>query len=905
MTAAISPDGNTIATGSGHPNQPGELVVWDGATGRQLWVRPYPRGIRSVVFTSDGRRLAAGSFDGVARLMDATRGQVLREYRGHSDAINAAALSSDDRWLATGSHDQTVIVWNVADGSRRHTLRGHTAALLTVSISESGKLLASAGRDNTVRVWNLTTGELLHALAGHEALIEMVAFSSDDARLASASWDGTLRVWDVKAGKQTAQLGRNTRLTSAAFSPDGKQIYSGGFDGQIATWTPGAETPERTFKVQNGAVYAVALSDDGSRIVTCGFEGTARLWQPDGSLIHNLDRQLTLTGDALSIQRAAWAPTGKQIATVHADGVLRLTRADSGQPVGELKLPDEKIVDAIYSADGKHLYLATHGGSIFRADAAAKVAEPAKIASHSSAVTALAQSPDGSSLVSCGQDGMMEIHSVQSGKRLALALADSPAQCAVVEPRGHVITGHADGRVRFWNIADGREIASHLKLPQPVQALAISQGGTFAVAAGASIELCSLSFEKEAAQVARRRTLTVPEGEVTDLAFAPLGEQLISGDTSGQVRLWALPGGGAQALARKHAGGVTALAVAPASEILFTSGADLAGWLWHPEKTEDHIRPLASIPAHEKGTRYVALALDGRLVSDGYDNHVHVWNLATGQEERDLGVPDSASACILLQSGERVAVGHWSKRIQLVELATGQRLDNIRGLPRGPYAIDVSPDEHYMAAVFRELGATVYDLKATEADPIVTLPPDELPFTHVAFSPDGSTFVTCTGDYQRMNIAGKVRLHEVKTGKVIRSFVGHSSEVKMATFDHEGKRLATAGGDKTVRIWDVATGKMLALLPHPIGTFTPLFVKGSDLVIAADYHGKVYLWDLTRSAQVQVVPCHTDMITRVALSDDLSLLASGSRDGTVKLWKLSGRGNELRMVDAAQADKPE
>jgi WD40 repeat protein len=905
MTAAISRDGNTIATGSGHPNQAGELVVWEADTGRQRWQRPFPRGIRSVAFTSDGRQIVAGSFDGVARVHDAASGDMLKEFRGHTDAINAVALSSDDRWLATGSHDQTVIMWNLADGSRRHTLRGHLGDVLTVAISAGGKLLASGGRENVVRIWNLQSGDVLHTLAGHEQLVEMVAFSPDDAHLATASWDGTLRIWDVATGMPQGILRRGTRISSVAFAPRGKEVWSGGFDGQLAAWLPDADTPPRTFKAQDGAVYAVALSADGSRIVTCGFEGTARLWQADGTLIHKLDRQPALAEDARSIVRAAWSGSGELLATVHGDGVLRLTRAASGQAAGELKLADARIVDAVFATDGQRLAVATHDGNVIRWDVAAKSDAQATFARHAGGVAALALAPDGMSLVSVGREGSIEIHRLAVGKPIASAFADSPVRCVAVVGRGHMITGHDDGRLRAWSIADAKELASEIRLSSPARAIAVSPDGrTLALELGSSIELWQLALDGNSSKASGRRVFTLPEGEVTQVQFSAGGEQIISGDTTGQVRLWTLSGGGARTLARKHAGGVTALALAPGDQTLFTAGADLTAWVWHPERSEGAIRPLASIPAHEKGTRYVALARDGRLVSDGYDNHIRVWNLATGQEERDLGVPDSASACVLLASGTHVAVGHWSKRIQLVELATGRRLDNIRGLPRGPYAIDVSPDERYMAAAFRELGAAIYNLKADEADAMVTLPPDELPFTHVAFSPEGKTFVTCTGDYQRMELAGKVRLHEVKTGKVIREFVGHSSEVKMAAFDRAGNRLATCGGDKTVRIWDVSTGRMLALFPHPIGTFTPLFVEGTDLVIAADYHGKVYFWDLTKTAPVQVVSGHADLINRLALSEDRSVLATGSRDGTVRLWKLAGEGNALRIVSADEARSP-
>jgi WD40 repeat protein len=469
----------------------------------------------------------------------------------------------------------------------------------------------------------------------------------------------------------------------------------------------------------------------------------------------------------------------------------------------------------------------------------------------------------------------------------------------VDDVNGRAYTGHSDGRIRQWDLASGREAPSDIRVNGPIRALAVDAAKRLLVIAiGSRLEIWGL---EGAAKAGRRNVLANPDGDFTQILFAGQSQQLISGDSRGQIRLWSLQGGAARTLPRKIQGAVTALAVSPRSEMLLAAGADGTGWVWRSAASEGVVRPLASITAHEKGTRYVAIAKDKRLISDGYDNHVRVWNLANGNEERDLGMPDTASACVLTASGERVAVGHWSKRIQLVDVASGQRQDNIRGLPRGPYALAVSPAEDRMAAAFRELGARVYDLKADEADAAITLPPDELPYTHVAFSPDGKAFVTCTGDFERMQIPGKVRMLDAKTGVLLQDFVGHSSEVKMSTFRADGKQLATASGDKTVRIWDVASGELIATLSHPIGTFTPLFVPNSDLLLSADYHGKVYVWDAKKSTPLQSVACHSDLVSRVALSDDQSVLATGSRDGTVKLWKLAGRGNELRIVDGQAA----
>jgi WD40 repeat protein len=249
-----------------------------------------------------------------------------------------------------------------------------------------------------------------------------------------------------------------------------------------------------------------------------------------------------------------------------------------------------------------------------------------------------------------------------------------------------------------------------------------------------------------------------------------------------------------------------------------------------------------------------------------------------------------------------VAVGHWSKRIHINDLASGDRLASYDGLPHGPTMLAASPDGRFLAAVFRDHGVMLFDLTSAKTDPTVSLTPDELPFTGIAFTPDGETFVTCTGDHERMDLPGKVRLHSSIDGTVIHTFHGHTSEVKFATIDSRGQRLATASGDKTVRLWDVTSARLFATLPHLIGTFSAVFVPDSDLLFTSDYHGTHWLWDLRTNQAVQQVSCHADFLGRVALSLDLTVAATSSRDGTVKLWQLSGQGNELRVVDPQVAN---
>src|SRR5262249_31219366 len=149
-----------------------------------------------VAFSSDGRRLATGSFDHTAKVWDATTGQLLLTLQ-HQDLVGIVAFSPDGQRLASPSKDQTVKIWDVATERRGtltvpiSTIRGHFWR--AVIFSPDGRYLAVATRDNTVRVFDAATGaELLDPLRGHNGLVHNLAYSPDGRRLATASADQTV-----------------------------------------------------------------------------------------------------------------------------------------------------------------------------------------------------------------------------------------------------------------------------------------------------------------------------------------------------------------------------------------------------------------------------------------------------------------------------------------------------------------------------------------------------------------------------------------------------------------------------------------------------------------------------------------------------------------------------------------
>ncbi|RKK57406.1 Vegetative incompatibility protein HET-E-1 [Fusarium oxysporum] len=193
--------------------------------------------VNSVVFSTDGQRLAAGSVDNTVKIWDAATGACLQTLEGHSGSVTSVVFSADGQRLASGSVDNTVKIWDAATGACLQTLKGHGSLVKSVVFSADGQRLASGSDDNTVKIWDTATGSCLQTLEGHGSLVKSVVFSADGQRLASGSYDNTVKIWDAATGACLQTLeGHSGSVTSVVFSADGQRLASGSDDNTVKIW---------------------------------------------------------------------------------------------------------------------------------------------------------------------------------------------------------------------------------------------------------------------------------------------------------------------------------------------------------------------------------------------------------------------------------------------------------------------------------------------------------------------------------------------------------------------------------------------------------------------------------------------------------------------------------------------
>ncbi|MBE8999310.1 serine/threonine protein kinase [Nostoc sp. LEGE 12447] len=161
----------------------------------------------------------------------------------------------------------------------------------------------------------------------------------------------------------------------------------------------------------------------------------------------------------------------------------------------------------------------------------------------------------------------------------------------------------------------------------------------------------------------------------------------------------------------------------------------------------------------------------------------------------------------------------------------------------------------------------------------------------VAFSPDGTTLGSASDDKT-------IKLWNLASGEEIRTLEGHSNWIWTVAFSPDSKTLASGSADKTIKLWNVETGKLVRTLEGNSDGVTSVAFSPDGKALAsgtASKDIKIKLWNLETGKLIRTLDGHTDGVPSVAFSPDGKTLASGSWDKTIKLWNLN-TGKEIRTL---------
>ncbi len=807
-TIAVSPDGRTVASGG----EGGAVRLWDLGAWPAGAAQPPARAITghtatvySVAFSPDGKLLASASKDGAIRLWDGTTGRAVRTLEIEKDGqATDVAFSADGKLLATGAKDGSVRVWDVATGEDLSPLRWHTGHVCSVAFSPDNRFLASAGYvDRKVHVTDLKTMQLVHTAEGRRAedTDTRVAFAADGRTLAYGGWDDAVRLWDVIDRKETVLTAGIRTLQGLAVDPLGRFVAASGHGG-LTFCDRGA--PGRALALPpdgfGGLPRHVAFTPEGRYLVVAGFNGTVSILRaptppppydpgpprnlpapdelakrpspfdsidqgtlPPGAAAVLGDDRFRLPQEGLNSEMRQ-DREGKWLAVPNGDAVA-LFDARTGQVVRTLKGHDDRVHAVAFSPDGRHVAAGnlardatTHTILIWERETGKEVA---RLRGDSAMFWSLAYSPDGKQLFAMSKKGM-DVWDLAAG-RVARTFPTTPDiwGCYAIgfSPDGkRVAWGAAPNVVKVWEIGTDGPPATLDGHTSWVSYSVFSADGKW-FASGSSKELI-LRDAKTLEVVKTIDTLALW------VAFEPGDKTLLTAGYDYVVTRWDLSTFAGKPLPPLNGpGGVVNYHLSADGKTLFVNVADdLVSRGERSVRTYDALTGTRLSQGHAGQVWAVATGPDGRrFASAGKDGTVRGWEVpsakpggvaTTGRQLWSVARPGNAFAVAFAPDGKTVAA-HWrTGALALLDAATG--------------------------AEVRQLAA-VGD------------------FHQITFSPDGGLLAGSGMD-------GEVRVWEVPSGRLRRTFRVDTAPAFAPVFSPDGRVLAAGSASGRAFLWDVASG---------------------------------------------------------------------------------------------------
>jgi WD40 repeat protein len=704
-------------------------------------------------------------------------------------------------------------------------------------------------------------GPSLHA---HGAVITTVRFNPNpkSQQIATASADGSAKLWDTSGHLIHAFDDQAGVITSLAFDPSGRHLATAGADGSVKIRdlqgvTVKTAPPPLELDGHTRRVNALAYSHDGTKLATASGDGYVKLWESSSG---KFLRQLHVEGAGpYQVNDVAFTPDNGLVVVAASDGALRVWNAATGELAW---------------------------------DSAAKQASPSAVAT----LLHLAVAPDGKSVVAGAVDGAIVAFDLSAKKQLWIRHDDRGAINAVsFDPTGrYLLAGSDDGSARILNAKSGEPNSVFSKSSDteiPVAVLGASfnpaNGGVATTYADGSVSFWTIDGEPIA-------DLRGRGGNAGAADFSPDGAFFVSGGRSGDLFLWRAPSTLIRANA-SHGGAIDAIAVDAGGRIL-TGSRDGTAALWRLGSALTRER----IMRHSSSDDWVVAAnfsADGKRIVTAGGTSVKIWDAGAPSGLAIASLPAAkgslpqrfSDAAFLGDRSDEViasqtdvdtrdfsdASGHWL--LLPLEVKRGAAPPMLKGPSDQPEIrkLASTSDGRYVLALSGRGTAAITSVttqKTTEwRDP---------PIADAALARGRAVYAL--GGVDGTVELGTLGGERVKLGR-------QQGRISALSFSADDRWLASAGkGDYSALIWNVGERRLSVSLKGHKGEITSIVFAPSNapFILTTSVDGTAKLWDRATGDLLASVSVPGSSIRRAAFMPGGDVVVLGTEGGGVFAWPI-------------------